>query len=89
MEAYRKLCEMRILDFDPDHALPVTEEMIGLTKISNSNSNKSGPSVELKKQLALKEQDLLYAKQRAERVMKENEDLRVENDKLLAQISQL
>ena len=29
LEAYKKLCERRILDFDPQHALPITEEMIG------------------------------------------------------------
>ena len=29
LEAYKKLCERRILDFDPQHTLPITEEMIG------------------------------------------------------------
>jgi len=45
LENYKKICERRILDFDPSHTLPVTEEMIGqnmeatrdMTQPSNSN----------------------------------------------------
>ena len=29
LENYKRVCERRILDFDPSHALPVTEEMLG------------------------------------------------------------
>jgi hypothetical protein len=29
LEAYKKLCERRILDFDPSHTLPITDDMIG------------------------------------------------------------
>ena len=29
LESYKKLCERRILDFQPNHALPITEEMLG------------------------------------------------------------
>ena len=42
------------------------------------NSNKGNQQNDLKRQLALKEQDLVYAKQRAEKAMKENEYLQQE-----------
>ena len=29
LESYKRLCERRILDFEPNHALPVTEDMLG------------------------------------------------------------
>ena len=85
LENYKKLCERRILDLEPNHALPITEEMLGegveatRDQQQYGNSNNSGSNVQdVKKQLALKEQDLLYAKQRAEKTVKENEYLRQE-----------
>ena len=75
---------MRILDFDPQHDLPITEDMI-----ASPQQRQNPSSSEIKRQLALKEQDLVYAKQRAEKVQKENENLRIENDKLLGQISRM
>ena len=29
LESYKKLCERRILDLDPHHVLPITEDMLG------------------------------------------------------------
>ena len=29
LESYKRLCERRILDLEPNHALPITEEMLG------------------------------------------------------------
>lgn len=63
LENYKKLCERRILDLEPNHALPITEEMLGqgveATRDHHQqqygNSNSSGNVQDFKKQLALKE----------------------------------
>ena len=79
LENYKKLCERRILDFDPQHALPITEEMIGqATESTRDPSSGQALNQDYKRQLALKEQDLVYAKQRAEKAYKECEYLRQE-----------
>ena len=67
LEAYRHLVEQRLLQFDPHHVLPVSQEHLlqspgktdggHITSIETINS-----SADLKRQLAIKEQDLLYAK---------------------------
>lgn len=61
MEAYKALCERRILDFDPEHQLPVLPCHLGAGSIGTQAEGPSSPN-ELRKQLALKEQDLLYTK---------------------------
>ena len=61
MEAYKALCEQRILDFDPDHQLPVLPMHLGTGCIAPQADGLNSPA-ELKRQLALKEQDLLYTK---------------------------
>lgn len=83
LESYKKLCERRILDLEPNHALPVTEDMLGASAEATRDPQKG--SGELKRQLALKEQDLVYAKQRAEKASKENEYLRQEIELLKKQ----
>ena len=58
LENYKKLCERRILDIEPNHALPITEEMLGQNVESTRDyqQNHSGSNVQdFKKQLALKE----------------------------------
>ena len=42
VEQYAKLCEKRILDFDPNHRFPVTKEMLGV--LTGSRYGKSGNS---------------------------------------------
>lgn len=79
LEAYKRLCERRILDFEPQHALPITEDMIGTPGESTRDPTAvQAQQTDFKRQLALKEQDLVYAKQRAEKALKENEYLRQE-----------
>jgi len=42
LEAYKKLCERRLQDYDPNHALPITEEMIGSPAEATRDAHKSG-----------------------------------------------
>jgi hypothetical protein len=70
LEAYKSLLERRILDFDAKHPLPVTPNHLGL-KTAEPQS-----TVELKRLLAIKEQDLTYSKQRNEKLMLELEQLK-------------
>ena len=63
MEAYKALCERRILDFDPGHQLPILPYHLG-QGIQNQDMSTS----DLKRQLGLKEQDLQYTKQRNEKL---------------------
>ena len=56
---------MRLRDFDPNHPFPVTQEMIG-SEVHVPNREQESPrrpetSPDMKRQLALKEQDLIYA----------------------------
>jgi len=56
LEAYKKLCERRILDFDPQHTLPITEEMIGTPSESTRDPTAVfAQQTDYKRQLALKE----------------------------------
>lgn len=61
MEAYKALCERRILDFDPEHQLPVLPNHLGTGSIAPQAEGLNSPA-ELRRLLALKEQDLLYTK---------------------------
>ncbi len=56
LEAYKSLLERRVLDYDPKHPLPVISSHIG-QKTAEPQS-----MVELKRLLAIKEQDLTYSK---------------------------
>ena len=60
LEAYKKLCERRILDLDPTHTLPVTEDMLGSPREATRDPA-SANQMDYKRQLAIKEQDLMYA----------------------------
>lgn len=72
LEAYKSLCERRIHDFDPSHPLPVRPDHIG------SQSDHFQSTSDFKRQMALKEQDLTYARQRAEKAAREAEMYRRE-----------
>lgn len=54
MEAYKALCEQRILELDPDHPMPVMPFHLGTPAIGVSDIGDTGPA-DLKRQLALKE----------------------------------
>lgn len=71
LEAYKTLLEKRLLDFDPKHPLPVTPQHLGL-QAGKSDST----IVEMKRQLAVKEQDLTYTKQRNEKLQQEVDQLK-------------
>lgn len=75
MEAYKALCERRILDFDPEHQLPVLPSHLGTGSIAPQAEGPNSPA-ELRRQLALKEQDLLYTKQRSEKLSHELEQIK-------------
>ena len=72
MESYKVLCERRIKDFDPQHPLPVLPEHIGVQPDQILSTG------DFKRQLALKEQDLVYARQRAEKAASETESYKRE-----------
>lgn len=74
MEAYKALCERRILDFDPGHPMPLMPQHLGTGSISQNTEALNSPA-ELRRQLALKEQDLLYTKQRNEKLSRELEQI--------------
>jgi len=64
---------------DPSHSLPVQEAHLASGVHSSIDSHQNNTtSADIKRQLALKEQDLLYAKQRAEKAMQEAERSRKE-----------
>ncbi len=60
--------EKRLLEFDPKHPLPVTPQHLG----------KDASAVEIRRQLAIREQDLTYAKQRNEKLKNEIEIMKRE-----------
>lgn len=56
MEAYKALCERRILDFDPNHQMPIMPYHLGSSELSNHDDNmQNNTAADLKRQLALKE----------------------------------
>lgn len=73
LETYKQLCEKRILELDPKHSLPVLVSHLGLRA---SQVDLPPNIVEYKKLLAIKEQDLTYAKQRNEKLSQEVETLK-------------
>lgn len=76
MDAYKSLVERRLLEFDPKHPLPVLPSHLG-------NALPAKDQVEIKRQLAIKEQDLLYSKQRNEKLHLELESLKKDQQKEL------
>lgn len=86
MEVYKKLCERRIIELDPSHPLPVMPYHLGQPPSGSPGATGPNPpdtghasvqsSAELKKLLAVKEQDLYYTKREADRLLKELEQLR-------------
>ena len=85
LESYKALCESRLLDFDPEHPLPLQPGHLGTAPIaieggimdaviyeivSGMLNNEQG-SADQKRQLALKDQDLQYAKRKIERMERE------------------
>jgi len=54
MEAYKALCEQRIMELDPDHPMPVMPFHLGTPAIGVSDVGENGPG-DIKRQLALKE----------------------------------
>ena len=86
MEAYKALCERRILDYDPDHPMPVMPHHLGTVftpeaGILGDEQAQNQTTADLKRLLALKEQDLLYAKQRNEKLLREIDDMTSNNGK--------
>lgn len=86
MEAYKALCERRILDYDPDHPMPVMPHHLGTVftpeaGILGDEQAQNQTAADLKRLLALKEQDLLYAKQRNEKLLREIDDMTSNNGK--------
>jgi len=79
MEAYKALCERRIQDFDPEHPMPVMPYHLG-TNLGGSGGAQGGPqnqtTADLKRLLALKEQDLYYSNQRNEKLMREMNEMK-------------
>ena len=81
MEAYRALCERRILDYDPEHPMPVMPNHLGVVftpeaGILGDEQTQNQSTADIKRLLALKEQDLMYAKQRNEKLVREIEDIK-------------
>ena len=86
MEAYKALCERRILDYDPDHPMPVMPHHLGTVftpeaGILGDDQAQNQSAADLRRLLALKEQDLLYAKQRNEKLLREIDDMTSNNGK--------
>ena len=72
LEHYKVLAEKRIVDLAPDHPLPLLEAHLG-----TAVGKRDPPSlIETRRQLALREQDLQYAKQRNEKLHNELEKQR-------------
>jgi hypothetical protein len=78
LEAYKTLLEKRLVDLDPKHPLPVIPQHLGSKPFSPDLQIQSLPPnvVELKRQLAIREQDLTYAKQRNEKLANEVDSLK-------------
>jgi hypothetical protein len=76
LDAYRVLLERRLQELDPKHPLPVLPQH--LTQRAFSAPEMPPNVVDLKKQLAIREQDLTYAKQRNEKLANEIESMKRE-----------
>ncbi len=68
--------EKRLLEIDTKHPIPVTPQHLGQKPFSEISQPQN--VVELKRQMAIKEQDLTYAKQRNEKMYQEVESLKKE-----------
>jgi hypothetical protein len=75
LEAYKTICEKRIQDLCPAHQLPVLPSHLG-NPAGAATEQANQTTVELRKSLALKEQDLTYAKQRNEKLVNEMETIK-------------
>ena len=71
LDAYKMLCERRIMDFDPKHPIPVMPYHLG-QKLCDQMDTIDSTSAELKKQLAIKDQEVFYLRKENEKLVREN-----------------
>ncbi|CDW83113.1 UNKNOWN [Stylonychia lemnae] len=85
LESYKQLCEKRIVELDSKHPVPVLPQHMGQKSFSQGEQPQS--MAEVKRQLAIKEQDLMYAKQRNEKLLQEIDNLKKSNQSNELQIN--